>query len=341
MTPSRTTRLLILSLLCSSSGAAADIVTFGVKRWITVGRDLYTVSAPQPAAAISPGSTLYYGQTFEFNRADASMNLYSMEVRPWKYLSADIQYAAAALRSGHSVQHDFLDAEGAVVTVSPSLTNFISPDHQDYGRQESQLNGRTQWLTASLYVRVFSVQGEAQNFLNYDQNLDLLVGYDRYAERFRMTNSYQTLSTVAVAPEPALGQVPGQNSTFDFQWQGARFGVRETLTTNFGLSLKALIAYSPLQLYRGSGFQNLSATLRKTPPNFRQYGDGSILDWSLGLEYAATSFISIDAGWDFLSLWTRNGRESDFLLNGLVDTRRLETARSQRMGWYAGASLRF
>jgi hypothetical protein len=319
-----------------------EFISFSTDRWFTMGRDKYKVSQQVPNAILS-GFGLNIGQTYEFNRADASMNLYKVEVHPHKRFFIDAQYAAANTRAGDAVEHDWVSAQN-VYFFTPNGALYTSPDHVDFGNANLQQTGQTQWITTSIYGRVLSTKGDPWTELHYNQDLDVLAGYDRYVENFVMTNWYQTLTTSNILNEPPVGYLAGYSSSYNMEWQGARFGVRESITTNYGVKIRALVAYSPLQKFNAVGFDSNSAQagiLAGNFPNYHQHADASIFDGYIEASYSPIKYFSLEAGFSWLYFWTRNGVETDFYANGTNADRYLETATSQRDGFYAGATLKF
>ncbi len=336
----------------------SEFISFSIDRWYSIGRDFYRTQTQIVPTQINPPSDgAYLGNSWEFNRADASINLYAMEIRPWKRLSFDTQYAAGATRDGDAVEHDWINTtQPDLITYTPSGHTFVNPSFEDYGRASIAQNGSTSWLTTSLYFRALSTKSDTSwGDWKYRQDLDLLAGYDRYSSHYHMTQWNQTFSAPYSLPEPAAGIIPGNDSSITMTWQGLRMGVRETVSTDFGLKAKVVLAYSPLQSYgatgynaqaAGEGFNRFAGASGGRPfasssPNFIQRADGSIFDGNIGVSYSPIKMISIDAGWMFVYLWSRNGREKDFLPDGTNVDQELETVKSQRFGWYTGASLHF
>ncbi|MBI3552726.1 MAG: hypothetical protein HY077_09410 [Elusimicrobia bacterium] len=332
-------------LLLKEQKEQHELITFGIKRWFSIGRDTVRVSQPIPPALVNPaGVQARIGNTYEFNRADASLSLYSMEVRPLKRLAFDVQYAGGQMRDGNTVEHDWIDSTGNILVSAASGHVFDHPHFEDVGRAEIAQSGRTEWLTTSAYFLLLATRSDPFTEWDYFQRLEILAGYNRYSEDFHLRQWNQAFSTTYLLSEAPLGYLAGYDSSYHLVWEGGRAGFRDSLLTTFGLKFSAVLAYSPLQHYGAEGFDNIQAAagkLRGASPNYKQRADGSIFDGSFEASYSPVKAFSIEAGWSFLYLWARNGSETDFLPNGTGGEKTLDSAVSQRMGWHAGASLHF
>lgn len=349
---------LLLAVLCAAAPPRARPARFlerpqdeGSREWLRVrvrgwlSHGSGKVSSHARAAGVAqPSDEIRAGTTLEFNGVERLLKLYSFEARPLRRLGLEFQYASDESLSGESVERRWLHAPGHEVTATASGRVFRNPDMQDYSSFRSSLRGETRWVSVNAYFRLTDGVAPVFDEKVFDHEFDAFVGYARYHDAMRRQGGFQTLANADFDPTRAAGAFEGLDSTYRMRWDAARFGVRDEvrLPAPRFLSFEGYFVYSPLVYFRGQGFDNVTPGLRSEAPNFIHRGQGHLVELSLAAAVRPHPRLRFEAGY---MLWyftkRRHGTEDVFFADGSIRRGELESFRTQRDGYWLGATLSF
>lgn len=317
-------------------------LSFKIKPWLSHGQSYLRTSALVPAAQTIPvGAEIYLGDTLEFSGTDALLLLYSVEARPWKWLAFDVQFARNGLTSaGSEVDHSWIHSPDANVRVLSTGHIFKTPDHEDYAMTRASAGGTTEWFSVNVYGKVFSGVESLDEF-TYAHSLELIAGYSHYQDEFRLSNGAVTMSTDYFIPIGPTGPFPGLDEPITLQWDGPRFGLRETIRTRSLFRFEMAVAFSPFMTFKESGLINLSRSLRRESPNFEGDSGGNLLDASLALVFSPRRRLKLELGYMILYLTAGRGTETFFLADGSQFRDHIDRAWSRRDGLFASLAYSF
>jgi hypothetical protein len=308
--------------------------------WLTGGMDRWQTSFPLIPGI--PKSQLGFGSTLEFNDPHDLLWLWSVEVRPVRRVSVEFQYADSSSVGGQSHDHDWLSAPNGVVTALPSGDVYVNPEQTDMSRSQSDLSGRTTFISANLFGRVYEYDNPNQVEWMIHQYLDVLLGYSWYDDKYRMKNLVQIVSTGDFIDTPPPGPIAGQDSTFRFHYEGFKIGAREDAGITEHLRIIALFAFSPFMTYHGEAYWNLRTDFTSTPPSFTQSATADLFEGRFTLRYVPVKYFTAEAGYMLVYIRTNpGGQMTTYLANGTSVTQDLDSAWSERKGFMLNLALKF
>lgn len=315
-----------------------EYIKVSVTPWFSSGMGRFQISFPLDNSI--PKSEIATGSTLEFQDKNNLMYLVAAEIRPHRRFSFDFQYGDSNFNAGFCRDHDWIDAANYIITFQPSGNVYETPHQTDLSLSQSSLSGRTTVMSVDGYARlIYNAAARTENDTIY-HNLDLLLGYSWYDDRFRMRNLVQLLSTGDL-PTPPPGPIPGQDSTYNFHWEGFKMGLREELTLPYGFHAAGAFAYSPFVNYRGEGFWNLRNDLRRTPPCFVHIAHGSLYEGRLSVGYSPIRALSADFGYLIMYYNAKSGTDTTYFADGTETQVDLDRVWSERKGWNLTVSLKF
>ena len=282
------------------------------------------------------------GETEE-RGADGWMLVYSGEVAPLPWLSAEFQYGQDDPKGTYSDRF-WVHAPDYLLFYPGTGAVWDHPDHEDDLVFTAAVSSRRDWVAGNLYVRVLELRNRRDNEPVWRETLDLAVGY----ERFRQDSSLDNLSVASnngkyFSPGLALGPVPGFASRYSAVWKGPHIGFRNELEVPYGFSFEGWFFYSPFMTYRGEGFDNLGSywlPLRDSAPNLVDTAKGTAVHFQLGARWDWKR-LRLEAGYQRLYFYSRTGTRAFYGADGGVTNYQLDFATAEMSGFYAGAALRF
>ncbi len=319
-------------------------IKFEFKRWYSSGHGKFIISFPLFEGI--PKSVIATGSTLDYQKLDTMLNIVSVEIKPFKRLSFEVEYGDNSFSGGTGIDHDWIHAPNYIIIIGENV--YYRPDHEDFCQSKSTLSGSTKLLTANAYIRTYSspVSSFFTDDILFYQSLDFFVGFGWYDDKIRARNGVQTISHSGVTTTP-LGPFDGLNSTYHFHWEGMKFGLRETMQFPNRLLVEAKFAYSPLMQCTGKGYWNLRAgcdypsCFRSEYPSFIQTATGHLIEASLSLMYNPYKTITAELGYMGSFYSSRKGTDTTFFSDGSVGKCDLDRITISRKGFFIDLSARF
>lgn len=116
------------------------------------------------------------------------------------------------------------------------------------------------------------------------------------------------------------------------------------MTSPYGLSFTGYGTFTPLAIYRGYGFDSLSAAAgigRRTSPNYTHVADGSAIELNLAMAWSPVPIWTLEVGYSYYYYFSRRGIQREYYADGSFDDIRLDYARTERRGAFLATSVRF
>jgi hypothetical protein len=164
-----------------------------------------------------------------------------------------------------------------------------------------------------------------------------MAGYSLHRQNLKMTDGYQTISTVGETPP--LGPIPGLNSSYDAQWRGGWLGVsfiEEDPESGFRFGFD--VAYHWIQYYAEADW-NLRPDFAH-PKSFEHRANGG--GWTFSMNAASRLAKNLDwlLGLDYGSWQTHRGVDTVYSSNGDGAQTRLNEVNWESLAINLGLVLR-
>ena len=289
----------------AGAGATAgdDRLQLGVGGWFSSGDSEWQISFPGGRSLL------------EWADLEGDLPYVEGEVRVLPWLALGARYGQGDVE-GNNTDRDWVGNPGGLlgeVLISKST---------------AQTSGETTLLDANTYVRL----NPASLFPNAVGTLDLLVGYQQYTEELNDRNGIDGDGR----------RFAGLDSTFDFEWDIIRVGLRGQWPVRSWLRLKGEVAALVAADYHGEGFWNLRDDYKRTPPNFEQDADGGDgVDARVSVEFRPLENVSVEVGYWLFDLKVEDGRETTYFVDRTRSSEPVDYAQSARDGLFAAVGVRF
>lgn len=167
---------------------------------------------------------------------------------------------------------------------------------------------------------------------------DAFLGFQYHEEDLRDRNGFQ----VVYVEEMVHEELEGLDSTYAFEWQAVRAGVRADVPLASRLRWRGQVAGLLGARFKGSGYWNLREDFREEEPNFlHRASAGFGLELRAALAYDLFKHAAVELGWWGLYLRARDGTDTTYFADGEVGEVELSRVTSRRSGMFVGASARF
>jgi hypothetical protein len=292
----------------------------------------------------SGGETVWTG-TGENARLRGIMPIAEAEFAPLTWLSLEGEYGAAGVSAPGMGRVAWVNAPGADLVTNPGTgAHWANPNHaEDFSAAFDGGSAVTSWAEANLCLRLIDSSGGTEGRMEYDHYLDLLVGAERFRDRFTVLNRHADLNTGAQSGLPAQGStLAGPAFDLNSIWQGPHVGLRAQTALPQGFHFDATALWSPFMEYRGdlNDYEGLGVTTRSQFPNITERARGTAVHFRLAGAWVWENF-SLEGGWIRLYFTSRTGVRRTYAPNGTSSDAQLDHAVTERSGLYAGASWRF
>lgn len=212
---------------------------------------------------------------------------------------------------------------------------FVNLLDRDYVFSESvaDTDGDVTMFDVNAYVRL----NELVNFSRLGGVWDLFIGYQYHEEDLRDQNGVQTIDFEDRVRIP----FPGLDSTYTFEWQAVRLGVRTEVPLAQRFRMRGSLA-GLWTRFEGEGFWNLRDDFRDESPNFVQSASNG-----LGIEFRwygtfdITENFFAEFGWWGLYMEARNGSDEIYFVDGDIGRTDLDYVKTQRHGFFIGVGGQF
>jgi hypothetical protein len=233
------------------------------------------------------------------------------------------KYGSGSIDTGTSIDLDSADSQRLGLSGFPISKSTADTD------------GQVTLFDVDVFVRFTSLLKPAKPFRG---TADLVLGYQYYEDKLTDRNMLQQV----VYGEPFLKAIEGLDSTFRYEWQAVRMGVRGEypLSTNFIVNGSAMLLMG--LDYRGDGFWNLREDLRTQSPNFVQTSSSAMgMEIRAGLAYRMTDNIAIEGGYWMIQWDAGDGRQTLYRANGARESIAVSSIEDVRDGFYLSINGRF
>lgn len=258
-----------------------------------------------------------YRSLLEYENNDAPMLLLEASYRLTDRFSIGARYGTGSIDDADGADNDWVSG--------PAL------DREFYiSRSENDLDGDTSlWDIEIKYALPIAQDGFS---------LDVYGSFGNYKDEFVSSNGRQ----VIVDESPVFGEIPGLNSTYDFDWNAITVGLegrwKPEAASKWGIDGK--IGLMPWVDYEGEAFWNLRTDFKRTPPNFVHEADGGI-----GFEAQIAASFKVQRVEGRLGYWYRqyeadDGLSETFFADGSSAFANLE-AEANRHGLFGTFGISF
>ncbi len=239
------------------------------------------------------------------------------KVNDWLRLSASV--GLGSLDNGQNSDTDW-------------YANFMGRDFI-FSKSEADTDGDVTLFNLNAHVRL----NEFFELSRLPGQWDVFGGYQYHEEDLRDRNGVQTI----IDEEQVNMPFSGLNSTYLFEWQAARLGVRGEIPLADRLRLRGSLA-GLWARFEGEGFWNLRDDFRNESPNFVQSASNGLgVELSLFGVFDITETFFAEIGWWQLYLKAQNGTDKLYFADGFEARTDLEFARTQRQGVFIGFGGQF
>lgn len=297
-----------------------------------------------PGFTASGGLTVWSG-TSENARLKGIMPIIEAEFAPLSWLSVEGEYGRAGVSAPGMGRVGWVDSQdAALVTNTGTGATWNHPNHAQYFH--ASFDGQkavTSWATANLCLRVVDDRGGTLGRMDYDHSLDLLVGAERFRDRFTARDRFVDDNPGTVTGLPALGsRRAGPAFDLDSAWQGFHAGLRAQASLPQGFRLDMTALWAPFMEYRGdlNDYENAGASARSAFPNVTERARGTAIHLRIGGSWTWEDF-TVEGGWIRLYFTSRTGVRRTYAANGTASDAQLDHVVTERSGLFVGASYRY
>jgi len=300
----------------------------GVQGWFSHADAKWQISFPYTNTAGVPGKI---ESRLDFKKIDAPLIIGTAGGNVAPHFAFDVVYGHGSITGGHGIDTDrFLPASGGGL---------------DFSQSTNSLDGDVRLWGINFYY-------DAKRFADKQAGpWGFVLGFLHYEDKLHMTNAAQTVSVPfdGLTPPP-VGPFPPDlvlNSTYDFSWSLLKVGVARQAELGQGFSYTGMLSIFPYVDYRGEGFWNLRippapSPFRAESPNFIQKSNkGYGYEASLGLIYAFSANMELQAGYRYMYLYAGNGTDTIYFANGSTEESTLDWVTVTRQGAYAELLFKF
>lgn len=148
----------------------------------------------------------------------------------------------------------------------------------------------------------------------------LLLGWSYHEQNLEISDGQQTLSdaglaaSIGAAAPPAVGPIPGLDSSYDTKWWGPWLGTDLTWQLNERATLCGAFAWHFAD-YEAKADWNLRDDLAH-PVSFRHYANGRGLTLGLGLEYQLSDTWLLELSYDYQDWRADDGNSYSYAAGG-------------------------
>ena len=164
--------------------------------------------------------------------------------------------------------------------------------------------------------------------------LDLLIGFQDWHEKVRMTNGVQEFGGT-------LGPFAGLNSTYEFIWKNYRIGLEGGLPIFNGFSFKGSAIFIPYNQYEGKGVWNLRTDFRQDPSFTHKASGGYGAEGEASLGFHIYNSLTAEIGYRYWYVKSGKGTDITFFSDGSVGITQFNEATSEREGFFLNVSYLF
>lgn len=281
-----------------------------IREWFSYGYSSWTISFFDTRRRGDGESVL------DFEDLDAPITLGTIRIKPGLY---------------------WLTLEGTIGTGNVSSGKTIDTDQTEgvvWSRSESDTDGDISFVDLKLAVRVAPHEAGSKTYL------DGFLGYQYYREKWHITRGEQVV--------PDSGPFSGRlNSSYEFIWESYPVGLKGNLSLDlqrrswlYDVSVNGTGSLGFVR-YRGEGVWNLRSDFEQDPSFKHEADEGVAIFFELGAVYRPVRYVSLGAGYQFLSYNAWNGTDTTFFSDGTEGTTKLDEVNSFRHGPYLSISGRF
>ncbi len=313
----------LLAVVLALSAAAAEppaciqakLPPGGVTNRVQVGADVWFSSGRGEWEETFSSS--YFGinnSLLEWENLDSRMLVLRGEVFITPWLFVDGSWAAGDIEDGDNTDSD---RDGSRVVI----------------QSRADTEGETTMASAGVNYR-FS----RHLFRRWTGYSDVFLGYQYYRDEVNDHNGVDTI----LFGDPVNVPFEGLDSTYMFEWQAIRLGLRAGIPVLRRLTLTTSLSSLIVINYFGEGYWNLRDDFRSQSPNFVDKSDGGAgSEFQLGLNLRICRHFSLEAGGRVIYLYTQDGVDKTYYSDGTSDTTPIDHAESLRYGAYAGLRAGF
>jgi hypothetical protein len=264
-------------------------MALGVQGWFTQANAKWQISFPYTTqlanSGISAGTPGKIESRLDYGKIDSPMVIATAGGNVAPGFAFDVVYGYGSINGGHGTDTDrFLPSSGGNLLFSESTNDL----HGDV-----RLWGINFYYNAK---RFGDKQAGPWGFV---------LGYLQYGDNLTMTNGVQTVPLNFDGLSNPAGPFPGLDSTYNFSWKMAKVGVLHQAELGKGFSYTGALSVFPYVDYKGEGYWNLRA-LNFTQKSNKGYG----YEASLGLIYEFSEYMELQAGYQYMYLYARNGTDT-------------------------------
>jgi len=292
-----------------------DHVRLGVAGWMSMGEGEWEITFEgwDPAFGFVSGRSL-----LEWKDIDADMIILFGEVGLGPYLSLGGSYGMGDIDDGGNTDGDWLD---------------LWVGEYQFSESTADTSGDTEMYDINLYFHLKPLLMK-----KWKGNLDLFIGYQHYEDDLTDVNGVQTI----IDEVPVEIPFDGLESTYLFQWDAARAGVRVEVPLAKLISVQAEAAVLFAGTFDGEGYWNLRDDFKPTPPNFTQEADmGLGTDAKVTVSIHPVKHVSVDVGYRYFMLHGEDGTDTTYFSDGTSESTDLTYVDSVRHGLFGSVTVRF
>lgn len=285
-----------------SASHFAPSLEIGAGVWITTGHDEWDIKF---------GGFFFDGRSkLEWDDVDANLLILNAEAAVTPLIRIGGSIGSGSIDDGSSTDGDWLG------------------DFQ-FSESTAETDGDVHYADIQVYYRFV----EERNVV-----VDAFVGYIYYEDELNDKNGVQTL----VDEQPTSEPLDGLDSSYSFQWQMAKLGVRADVDAAQSLSIRGSLAYLLLLDYSGEGFWNLRDDFKQEYPNFKHSSDtGSGVEGLLSARWKPHASVVIEGGYRVIYMQAEDGEDKTYFADGTVESTTLSNVESLRHGAFASVALAF
>jgi hypothetical protein len=325
-----------------------ELVVVRARAWLTTGSVDTRISYQIPPQDItllagSQKTPFSLGET-EQRQDNGLMLVYSAEVAPIRWLSGEFQYGDDSHKGSYG-DHYWVDGPGW-----SQFQNFATggiwnyPSHQDDLVLGSDASSHRDWAAGNIYARVLELRNRRPNDPVWHETLDIALGYERFRQNSSLTNLSVTMNAGKwYSPGLPVGPIAGFDSSYNADWTGPHFGIRDEVALPYGFSFDGLFLWSPFMVYRGKGYDNLGTywePVTSSSPNLIDTAHGTAVHFQLGARWAWGMF-GIEAGYQRFYFYSRTGTRTFLAPDGSTSSMQLDFATAEVAGAYGGVTWRY
>ncbi len=288
-----------------------------VEGWLSSGRSDWEISFNE----MIPETGLLKG-TSHLDWKDLDAPVYTLRgqwrATPWLRMAAEFGFGS--IDDGKNSDTDWL-----------ALPGYEQP--LVFAKSVAETTGETSFWAINSYIRINEWTGAT-----LPGRWDVVLGYRFHAEDVRDRNGV----LITFFDEPAYSVYEGLDSTYRFEWQALRAGLRGAGTVANRLSIRGeAVALLAVQ-FDGEGYWNLRDDFRDSDPNFvHEASSGSGYEVSCSLSYAFSPLWHAELGYRWLHLDARDGTDVTYFADGTDGEAKLDRVSTDRHGFTLSLMARF